>query len=99
MNGNEGPISAHTLRGLKARGIPAPLLARFLLQLQEGELEAADLLIAMKETEHRPMLVERFPGWQERVEHWHLDDLDCASPEETLGTIELLVQALLERLP
>ena len=97
-NGNEGPISPHTLQGLAARGIPAPRPARFPLQLQAEELEAADLVIAVKEGEHRPVLAERFPGWQERVLYWYVDDLDCATPAETLGALESLVQELLERL-
>ena len=98
-NGNEGPISPHTLRGLEARGIPAPQPARFPRQLQEWELEAAVLVIAVKEAEHRPMLAERFPGWQERVEYWHVQDLDGASPGEALSQIESLVQTLVAQLP
>jgi protein-tyrosine phosphatase len=97
-NGNEGPISPHALLGLKVRGIQVPRPVRFPLQLQVEELEAADLVIAVKKGEHRPVLAERFPGWQERVEYWYVDDLDCATPAETLGGLESLVRELLERL-
>jgi protein-tyrosine phosphatase len=97
-NGNEGPISAHTLLGLQARGIPVPQPLRFPLQLEEEELEVAELVIAVKEAEHRPLVKERFPQWVGGVEYWHVDDLDCASPEETLAELERQVRALLDRL-
>lgn len=97
-SGNVGPISPHVLEGLEARGIPAPQPVRVPLQLLEDDLESADLVIALKEAEHRPMLAERFPGWQERVEYWQVDDIDCAPPEQTLSKLEGLVKVLLERL-
>jgi len=32
------------------------------------------------------------------VEYWHIDDLDCADPEEVLPVLENKVLDLLERL-
>ena len=86
------------MRGLQARGIPLPEPARYPLQLQARELAAADLTVALKEAEHRPMLEERFPGWSRRVEYWQVDDLDLARPEEALAEIERQVQALMARI-
>src|SRR5207248_2940316 len=60
---NVGPISADTLRGLEALGIPAEAYLRAPRQVVEDELEQADLIVALKEAEHRPLLRSRFPAW------------------------------------
>lgn len=94
-SGNIGPISRFTLRGLAARGIPSPDPAREPLHLGEVDLRNASRVIALKEAEHRPMMGRRFPGWVERVEYWHVDDIDCAEPEDAMLEIERQVLALI----
>src|SRR2546430_1590944 len=61
-------------------------------------LRGADLIGALKEAGHRPLLDEHFPGWAPRVEFWHVHDLDFATPEQALPEIEQLVDRLIERL-
>ena len=56
------------------------------------------MVIAVKEAEHRAMLRELFPLWANMVEYWHIDDLDCAEPEEALLVLDGHVRALVERL-
>ncbi|MFO1418547.1 MAG: low molecular weight phosphatase family protein [Methylotetracoccus sp.] len=95
VSGNIGPISRFTLRGLAARGIPSPDPAREPLHLVEVDLRRASRVIALKEAEHRPMIVRRFPGWVEKVEYWHIDDIDCAEPDDAMLEIERQVFALI----
>ena len=95
---NFGPISSHTRRGLQRRGIPLPNPVRQPLQCDEVDLQAAYRIIALKESEHRRYLAERYPAWPDRVEYWHVHDLDRATPEEALGEIERNVAALVEQL-
>ena len=64
----------------------------------EEDLTRADRVIALKEAEHRPLLAAHFPGWEERVEYWHVHDLDGATPTQALGEIEVLVKHLVERI-
>jgi protein-tyrosine phosphatase len=66
--------------------------------VSDNDLEAADLIVAVKRAEHHPLLMENFPNWVERVEFWHVDDLDCAGPEEAIPCLERLVSELIERL-
>jgi protein-tyrosine phosphatase len=96
--GNIGPISAFALEGLASRGIPPNGNSRFPRQVAEADLVRADVVIAVKEAEHRPALAQLFPHWVDRVHFWHVDDLDCAQPEETLGQLEDEVRALAARL-
>ena len=35
-------------------------------------------MIAIKEAEHRPLIGKRFPHWVNRVEYWHIHDIDQA---------------------
>lgn len=95
---NIGPISPHTLRGLRRRGIPAPHPARFPRQLAEADLLTAELVIALKEAEHRPLLARKFPWWVDRIEYWQVHDVDCAHPDDALAEIDRAMGALLQRL-
>lgn len=95
---NPGPISRHAMQRLEELGIPVNGSLRNPRQVTEKELSAADLVIAVKEEEHREMLEETFPTWSDRVEYWHIDDLDFASPQDALPRLEKEVEDLLERL-
>ncbi len=96
--GNIGPISSFALAELERRGIHLDGQARFPLQVTEADLDAADRIVAMKEIEHRAMLAASYPQWEDRVEYWHIDDLDCAGPEEALAAAATAVRALVRRL-
>ncbi|HSJ53137.1 MAG TPA: low molecular weight phosphatase family protein [Anaerolineae bacterium] len=95
---NVGPISTHALMGLEQRGIAARGHERFPAQLREEELALADRVIALKEAEHRPLLLARFPGWAGRVEYWHVDDLEDTPPLQAVPEMERNVADLIRRL-
>jgi len=91
---NIGPIAPEALQALTQRGLRAlEECTRLPVQVTTEDLIKADLIIALKETEHRPLLRERFPSWAERVEYWHIDDAP-----EALALIEAEVMDLMARL-
>jgi protein-tyrosine phosphatase len=94
---NDGAISELTAYRLTALGIPFDF-ERFPIQLTEADLENADLVIAVKEAEHRAMMEEQFPEWADRIEYWAVDDLDCATADESLPACEVSIEALVDRL-
>jgi protein-tyrosine phosphatase len=96
--GNVGPISLHAVDGLQARGIAVPEPRRFPLAVDERDFDSFDLVIAVKEAEHRPKMLERFPHWADRIEYWHIHDLDFAEPDVALTELEEKVRGLIERL-
>ena len=53
--------------------------------LSLSDLLESDRVIALKEAEHRPLMVERFPDWAHRITYWHVHDLDAATPEMADG--------------
>jgi len=95
---NLGPVSPWAAGSLAARGRYLPQPARRPRQLTAAELAAASRVVALNEAEHRRFLAERFPGWEERVEYWHIDDLDVASATDALAQLEARVRALVAEL-
>jgi protein-tyrosine phosphatase len=95
---NVGPISPNAVRGLEARGIQLHEPVRFPLQAKKDDLAEAEVVIALKEEEHRPLIEERFPAWADRVEYWDIDDVEQAPPRKSLSEMERRVKQLVERL-
>lgn len=95
---NVGPISRHALDALKRLGIGLVEPLRYPAALCEMDLQTADLVIALKEAEHRPLVEQRFLANANRVQYWHVHDLDYAAPQEALTQVEQLVRDLVLRL-
>jgi protein-tyrosine phosphatase len=85
---NAGPLSRHTSAHLAARGISWAEYLRSPLPVTDADFAAADRIIAVKAAEHEAMVEAKFPAWRDRVEYWHVHDLDCATPPETLAHLE-----------
>ena len=94
---HEGPISEFAAYRLTAMRVPFDR-ARFPIQLSEIDLADADLVIALKKTEHHAMMVEQFPAWADRITYWHINDLDCATADEALPICESCVKSLVTTL-
>lgn len=93
---NPGPISRDTVRWLSAMQIPLPSEHRWPRDLTTRDLEQATRVIAMKEAEHRPLMRLRFPDFEHKVEYWHIDDQDVATPAEALPLLVARLDALLQ---
>jgi protein-tyrosine phosphatase len=94
---NEGPISELAAYRLAALGVSFDL-HRYPLQLSEADLEHADLVVALKRAEHQPLMVKQFPSWVDRITYWNIDDIDCATADESLPICEACVKALIAML-
>jgi protein-tyrosine phosphatase len=95
---NVGPMSCTAMRALEELGVVLTPPLRFPLPLTEDDLQRARRIVALKEAEHRPLVLERFPAWIEQIEYWHVHDLDAATPEEALPQIRQEVLRLVDRL-
>jgi protein-tyrosine phosphatase len=94
---HEGPISEFAAYRLTAMEVPFDRM-RFPIQLSVVDLEDADLVVALKKTEHHEMMVQQFPTWADRITYWHINDLDCATADEALPLCEACVKSLVETL-
>jgi translation initiation factor 1 len=91
---NFGPMAVAAIKALETMGIrDAERCSRFPAQVMVDDLESADIIIALKQDEHLPLLHERFPAFAEKVEFWHIDDAP-----EALAMIEREIMDLMARL-
>lgn len=94
---NFGPMARCVVETLRNRGVDLPT-PRHPIQLTIYDLQDAARIIALKETEHRPLLEERYGGWEDRVEYWHIHDNDVWTVEQTLSGIERQIDDLISKL-
>lgn len=96
---NVGPISKVTVASLAHRGISItePRMPRSMTQ---QDLESARRIILLDEPEHRPMMREQFPDWEdhERVTYWKVLDVPPSEDFHPMDAIEPLVVRLVEEL-
>jgi protein-tyrosine phosphatase len=92
---NVGPISPFTRHALAKRGIHLTEPLRSPQACEVCDLETSDLVVALKEAEHRAYMKTKFPGWEDRITYWHVHDLDQATPEEAMEMIERLLEELI----
>ncbi len=90
-----GDLSPHTREALALRNIPRHHTARSPVPLAHGDLTRAHRVIALKESEHRPLMRSQFPAWENRVDYWMIHDIDAAPPADALPQLEEQVLALL----
>lgn len=95
---NVGPLSPFALHGLRERGLVAKRAGQFPLQCTAIDLETADRVVALDETEHRLLVRQRFADWEHRIQYWNIGDVDLVEPHRALSLIEARIDALLTAL-
>jgi protein-tyrosine phosphatase len=93
-----GSVSPLVIDRLAALGLGSAADTRTPLQLQEEALAAADLVIALDETEHPPLMRQRFDAWVDRITYWDVPDAHLLNTEDALVRIADRVDALLQQL-
>src|SRR5436309_1776774 len=65
---NVGPMAIAASKALETKGIrDVERCGRCPAQVTMDDLEKADLIVALKQAEHLPLLQERFPAYAEKV--------------------------------
>jgi low molecular weight protein-tyrosine phosphatase len=94
---NVGPISEHALRVLSDFGVPICYPIRFPIACTTEDFERADLVVAMKESEHRSLVKARHKPWEHRVIYWDVHDIDVVPDfSEMAKLIKSLVDKLVD---
>ena len=96
--GNVGPMSPLAIQTLQDLGITSAGFTRYPMQVQEDDLQGAEIIIALQEAEHRPYLQARYPAWVDKVEYWHVRDCVPTPAYDPLQEIRRAVQRLIARL-
>jgi protein-tyrosine phosphatase len=95
---NVGLMSRFALKALHAKAIEPEGIERAPKLCALLDFEDADLVIALKEAEHRPTIERRFPEVANRVNYWHVDDIEFADPSIALALIDKHVRELISKL-
>ncbi|MBW7970674.1 low molecular weight phosphatase family protein [Bradyrhizobium sp. BR 10289] len=95
---NVGPISRHALEALEARGIAPASAARHPVLCTPDDFAQAELVVALKDAEHRPMVERRFASLAHRVQYWDVDDIEYLDPAIALGKIDEQIGRLIAAL-
>jgi protein-tyrosine phosphatase len=95
---NVGAISPFAQKALEERGLVAQGEHRLPLQCNVIDLQTASHIVALNEVEHRPLMLERFPYWEDRADYWTISDIDVVSPQVALNAIDNQVDELVGRL-
>lgn len=91
---NIGPMAKSALAALQAVGIRGEALTRLPLAVLAEDFEQAHRVVVLKEAEHRPLLLERFPPWTDRVEYWHVEDAEGVLPVIEREVMDLVARLL-----
>lgn len=95
---NVGPISPYAIAFLAELGITVPETERFPLQATDADFANADKIIALDESEHRPLMGDRYPDWEEAVEYWLVHDVHMTPATTALPAIEKRIRQLITEL-
>ncbi len=95
---NIGPVYPGVLDQLKKLGFPSLGEPRFPVRLERSDLLSADLIVAINEMEHRPLMSRRFGEWSDQTLYWDVPDLNLMSVEDAFATIERHVIELVHQL-
>jgi protein-tyrosine-phosphatase len=93
-----GVISPLTANALGVLGVDCPAEHREAIQCTDDDFASADLVIGVKQTEHRPLMQARFPQFVDRVRYWEVHDIHDAPADAALAELRTRVDALIDEL-
>ncbi|HKK18016.1 MAG TPA: hypothetical protein VJ952_04970 [Opitutales bacterium] len=92
---NPGELSVHTVKALGELGIDVAKPFREPRQF-DPKLHRDMRLIALSESEHRPMVARLFPEVADAVEFWKVEDVDFESPDVAIRLMKESVERCIE---
>lgn len=87
-------LSHCTAERLDHSGVPLDLTGPLPVKVSGEDLADASLVIALKQEEHHPMMLEAFPLRANRIRYWNVSDIDESPPAIALPRIEAEVERL-----
>jgi protein-tyrosine phosphatase len=94
---NPPPMSRDTMKICREMGVSVEPI-RNPQSLTLKDLLDAKHVIAVKETEHRPLMQQLFPAWENHIEYWEVHDLDVETPDLMFPQLKLKVEDIFDRL-
>lgn len=95
--GNVGPISIFARKRLERHDIQADL-QRFPRSITQNDFSTSAQIIALDESEHRPMMEQQWPSYADKITYWHIPDIQFMEPEEALDRMTEVLERFLDQL-
>jgi protein-tyrosine phosphatase len=95
---NPGPMSPFAVEYLRQRGIRPLNHLRLPLEVSDFDWHTSDVVVAMNDPEHRPMIEQTWPSQAETVRYWTVADVEELAPTPALHRLQRLVTSLLDEL-
>lgn len=95
---NVGAMSIFAREALEAKGILPEGGLRNPRSCSAKDFDEAEVVMALKEAEHRPLIERRFPGITNRIIYWHVDDVGFTHPSIALAMVDDRVRELISTL-
>jgi len=95
---NLGFISEFALEELKQLEIYLPDKIELPLLITVEDLQQAEIIIALNESEHRPFVKRVFPDWEEKIVFWKVRDLYEVEAMTSLNRLKFELDNLIQNL-
>ena len=93
---NVGPMSRFAIDFLTQKEVPIKAIERMPQSLVLKDFSTFDRIVCMDEREHRPMMVDRFPEFENVVEYWQVRDVQFEASETALPLLQEKVEELIQ---
>ena len=90
---NIGQMCQFTVQELATLGIPLPK-QEYPCVFSLGDLQQSDIVVALNEKEHKPMMEQCFPDWDNKVTFWHIADKQDITPSLALRKLREKIDEL-----
>lgn len=95
---NPGPMSVHALQYLQLYRVEPQAVRRYPIRAETEDFERFARIIALSRREHEPMVIARFPRFQDRVEYFDVEDVGIERPESAMPRLVHHLDHLIETL-
>jgi protein-tyrosine phosphatase len=85
---NIGIISPFAVEKLTSLNIPIPKTLQPAKKLSVDDLLKAQIVIALDENEHRPLIRNIYPEWEDKIRYWNIKDVYLKKPEVALDELK-----------
>ena len=92
---NVGPMSPLVRSALSELGLIPAGADRLPISCTPADFEFADLIVALSDAEHRPLMLERYADWHTRTEFWDVEDVGVTPSQVALAAIQERVESLI----
>lgn len=95
---NVGSISSTALESLREIDISPIMASRMPLSVSIRDFQNSTKIIALCEREHRPLMADLFPMYENMIEYWDIEDRPLWRPEHALPLLQIRIDDFIRQI-